>query len=90
MWIFQADRCGRGFRWAAAWLSGLKNRIYVLLGDGELNEGQVWEAAMAAAKLKLDNLTAIVDRNRVQLDGRTDDIMPMEPLADKWRSFNRV
>jgi len=69
-------------------LKGLKSRIYVLLGDGELNEGQVWEAAMSAVKFKLDNLTAIVDRNHVQLDGTADDIMPMDPLSDKWKSFN--
>jgi transketolase len=67
-------------------------RVYVLLGDGELDEGQVWEAAMSAANfsvdgLKLDNLTAIVDRNGIQLDGWTKDIMNTEPLADKWRAF---
>ncbi len=62
-------------------------RTYVLLGDGECNEGQVWEAAMAAAHFKLDRLTAIVDRNGLQLDGFTRDIMNTEPLADKWRSF---
>ncbi len=62
--------------------------VYVLLGDGELNEGQNWEAAMAAAKYALPNLTAIVDRNRVQLDGPTEEIMPLEPLADKWAAFN--
>lgn len=62
--------------------------VYVLLGDGELDEGQNWEAAMAASKFGLGNLTAIVDRNRVQLDGPTEDIMPLEPLVDKWRAFN--
>lgn len=61
--------------------------VYVLLGDGELNEGQNWEAAMAASKYHLSNITAIVDRNRVQLDGPTEDIMPLEPLAEKWRAF---
>ncbi len=69
----------------------LKNKefkVFVLLGDGELNEGQNWEAAMAAAKLSLSNLIAIVDRNRVQLDGPTEEIMPLEPLADKWKAFN--
>ena len=59
----------------------------VLLGDGELQEGQVWEAAMAAAHFKVDNLVAIVDYNRVQLDGTVDEIMEVAPLADKWRSF---
>jgi len=62
-------------------------RTYVLLGDGECDEGQVWEAAMAAAHFKLDNLVAIVDRNRLQLDGRTCEVMDIEPLAEKWSSF---
>lgn len=61
--------------------------VYVILGDGELNEGTVWEAAMAAAKFHPGNLTAIVDRNRVQLDGSCADIMPMGDLAAKWRAF---
>ncbi len=63
-------------------------QVYVLLGDGECDEGQIWEAAMAAAHYKIDNLTAIVDFNEIQLAGRTCDIMNLEPLADKWRSFN--
>ncbi len=62
-------------------------RAFVLLGDGELAEGSNWEAAMSASKFKLDNLVAIVDRNRLQLAGKTEDIMPLEPLADKWRAF---
>jgi transketolase len=62
--------------------------VYVILGDGELNEGQVWEAALAAAKYRLDNLLAIVDYNNLQLDGRCSEVMPIEPLADKWRAFN--
>lgn len=62
-------------------------RVYAVLGDGELNEGTVWEAAMAAAKFKVDNLTAIVDWNKVQLDGTTDDIMPTGDLMEKFRSF---
>lgn len=62
--------------------------VYVLLGDGELNEGQNWEAAMAAAKHSLTHLIAIVDRNRVQLDGPTEEIMPLEPLIEKWKAFN--
>ncbi len=69
-------------------LTGRSFHTYVLLGDGELDEGQNWEAAMAAAKYRMSNLTAIVDRNRVQLDGSTEDIMPLEPLADKWKAFN--
>ncbi len=63
-------------------------KVYVLLGDGELDEGQNWEAALAAAKYSLSNLIAIVDRNRIQLDGFTEDIMPLEPLEDKWKAFN--
>ncbi len=62
-------------------------RVFVLMGDGELAEGSNWEAAMAASKFRLDNLVAIVDRNRLQLAGKTEDIMPLEPLADKWRAF---
>lgn len=62
-------------------------RSYVLLGDGELMEGQVWEAAMSAAKFKLDNLTAIVDYNKFSLTSRTKETMPLEPLSEKWSSF---
>ena len=62
-------------------------RCYCLLGDGELNEGQNWEAAMAAAHFELDQVTAIVDRNRFQNDGPGVEIMRMDPLADKWRAF---
>lgn len=62
-------------------------RVYVLLGDGECQEGVVWEAAMAAAHYKLDNLVAIVDYNQVQLYGPVSKIMEIAPLADKWRSF---
>lgn len=62
-------------------------RVYVLLGDGELNEGQVWEAAMLAPKYKLDNLVAMIDHNQHALSGRTTEIMPLEPLSDKWLAF---
>jgi transketolase len=62
-------------------------RVYCLLGDGEMQAGQVWEAAMAAGKFKLRNLTAIVDYNKVQLDGHVRNVMDLEPLADKWRAF---
>lgn len=62
-------------------------RVYVLLGDGEMNEGQVWAAAMSAAHFKLGNLVAIVDRNWVSVDGRIEGVMNTEPLAEKWRSF---
>ncbi len=61
---------------------------YVLLGDGEIDEGIVWEAAMTASKYKLDNLIVFIDYNHLQLDGTTDEVMPLEPLADKWESFN--
>lgn len=63
------------------------NRAFVLLGDGELQEGTVWEAAMAAAHLELDNLVAIVDRNRLQISGDTEYRMRLEPLAERWASF---
>lgn len=62
-------------------------RVYVLLGDGEIEEGQVWEAAMAAAKYRLDNLCAIVDVNGLQIDGRTADVMPSDPLNEKFSAF---
>ncbi|MBA7513483.1 Apulose-4-phosphate transketolase subunit A [subsurface metagenome] len=62
-------------------------RIYAILGDGELGEGQIWEAAMAASHFKLDNLIAILDRNRYQNDGATEEILKLEPLHDKWESF---
>lgn len=61
--------------------------IYCLLGDGELDEGQNWEAAMLAGKEKLHNLIAIVDRNNIQIDGFTEDVMPLEVLRDKWEAF---
>ena len=66
---------------AAAW------RTYVVLGDGEIQEGQIWEAAMYASYHKVDNVVAIVDYNKIQLDGFVKDIMDLEPLADKWRAF---
>ncbi|MDP8315426.1 MAG: transketolase [Candidatus Celaenobacter antarcticus] len=62
-------------------------RVYTLLGDGELDEGQVWEAAMFATHKKLDNLCAIVDRNRLQIDGDTEQVMALEPLKAKWDAF---
>jgi transketolase len=71
----------------AAKLSKKDYRVYVLLGDGELQEGQVWEAAMAAAHYKLDNLIAIVDRNNLQVDGEVEQVLHLEPLLDKWTAF---
>ncbi|MEU3859316.1 transketolase [Streptomyces sp. NPDC028722] len=77
---------GCGFALAARY-AGRDARTFVLLGDGELQEGSVWEAAVGAASLRLDRLVAVVDRNGLQLTGSTDGIAPMEPLADRWRSF---
>lgn len=71
----------------AARLSGSAWRTFVVLGDGELQEGSNWEAAMSAGHRGLDNLTAIVDRNRLQQGARTEDTNRLEPLADKWRAF---
>jgi transketolase len=71
----------------AAKLDGRKSRTFVLMGDGEIQEGQVWEAAMFAGFHKVDNIVAILDNNQIQLDGFVNDIMGLEPLADKWRSF---
>jgi transketolase len=71
----------------AARLRNSPSRIYVMLGDGECEEGQIWEAAMWAAHQKLDNLCAIVDYNRLQLDASVEEITSLEPLADKWRAF---
>lgn len=62
-------------------------RTYCVLGDGEIQEGNIWEAAMAAAHYKCDNLCAILDYNGFQIDGRVSDVMGIEPLAEKWRSF---
>jgi len=62
--------------------------VYCILGDGELNEGQIWEAMMQAGKERLHNLIAIVDRNGIQIDGYTEDIMPLEPLREKFEAFN--
>jgi transketolase len=63
------------------------NRVYALLGDGELQEGQVWEAAMTSAHYKLDNLCALIDSNGLQIDGPTAKVMNVEPITDKWRAF---
>jgi transketolase len=71
----------------AARLNGSPSRTYVMLGDGEVQEGQIWEAAMFGAHHKIDNVAAIVDYNKIQLDGFVSEIMQVEPLAQKWRSF---
>jgi transketolase len=64
-----------------------KRFVYVVMGDGELNEGNIWEAAMFAGKYKLSQLVAFVDRNNIQIDGTTEDVMPLEDLKGKWESF---
>ncbi len=73
----------------ALWLRLRKSpaRVFVLLGDAELNEGQIWEAAQAAAHYHVDNLIGIIDRNQMGLDGHTEEIMSVEPLPDKWSAF---
>jgi transketolase len=71
----------------AAKLDNSPSRTYVVLGDGEIQEGQIWEAAMYAPFHKIDNVCAIVDYNRIQLDGFVKDILDLEPLTDKWRAF---
>lgn len=64
------------------------NRVYVLMGDGEVQEGQVWEAAMTAAHYGLDNVCAIIDYNNLEIDGFVEDVMGIHPLDEKWKSFN--
>jgi transketolase len=68
-------------------LEGIKSNVYVMLGDGELQEGQIWEAAMTAAHYKLGKVMAIVDNNGLQIDGAVKDVMGIEPLYDKWKAF---
>ena len=72
----------------AARMDKKKFNIYCLLSDGEHDAGQIWEAALLAGKLKLDNLTALIDRNNIQIDGMTEDIMPLESLRAKYEAFN--
>jgi transketolase len=69
-------------------IDSMPSRVYCLLGDGETQEGQVWEAAMTAAHYALDNLCAIVDMNGLQIDGRCDDVMKISPMNEKWKAFN--
>ena len=71
----------------AARIQKRDSRTFVITGDGEINEGSIWEGAMAASKHRLDNLTVIVDRNKLQSYGRTVDVQDLEPLTDKWRAF---
>ena len=85
---------GSGLSQAVGMALGLRmdgrklQRVYCLTGDGELNAGNIWEAAMLAGKKRLSNLTVIVDRNNIQIDGPTEEVMPLEPLALKWQAFN--
>ena len=79
-----SQACGMAY---AAHMDGKKWRVYCLMGDGEQDEGQIWEAMMFAGKNKLHNLTAIIDRNNIQIDGFTEDVMPIEPLKDKYVAF---
>jgi|SRR5579872_985441 len=72
----------------AARLNGQGHRIYCICSDGEQDEGQIWEALMFAGKNKLHNLTVILDRNNIQIDGYTEDVMPLEPLREKYQAFN--
>jgi transketolase len=71
----------------AAKIDSIDSHVYTLLGDGECDEGQVWEAAQLASHYKLDNVTAIVDRNGLQIDGPTEKVLRLEPIAGKWREF---
>lgn len=72
----------------ASKLGGSRFHVYCIIGDGESQEGQIWEAAMSAPKFKLDTLTVILDYNHGQIDGHVDQVMPLEPVVDKWRAFN--
>jgi transketolase len=77
-----------GYAYSLQYLDNSKHRfVYVVMGDGELDEGNVWEAAMFAGKYKLSQLIAVIDRNNIQIDGSTEDIMPLEDLRGKWESF---
>jgi len=87
-----AGALGQGLSFAigialAARLNSQKHRVYVLMGDGECDEGQVWEAAMSAAHYKTDNLVAIVDNNGLQIDGWNCDVMNLDPFTEKWQAF---
>jgi transketolase len=89
---FSTGSLGHGLAVAGGMAYGFKlakksNRVVVMLSDGECDEGATWEAAMSAGHLSLDNLAAVIDYNKKQAFGRTQDVMSLEPLADKWRSF---
>lgn len=78
---------GCGMSLAMRMNNELHRWIYIVMGDGELNEGNVWEAVMLANKYNLTNITAIIDRNNIQIDGPTEDVMPLEDLRAKWEAF---
>jgi transketolase len=79
---------GAGYAYTLQYIDDQPHRfVYVVMGDGELNEGNIWEAAMFAGKYKLSQLIAFVDRNNIQIDGNTEDVMPLEDLKGKWESF---
>jgi transketolase len=87
-----AGSLGQGLSVAAgmalsAKMDGKSWRVYTVHGDGEMQEGSIWEAAMSAAHYKLDNLIAYIDRNGLQIDGKTSDVMEIEPLGEKWKAF---
>jgi len=82
----QGLSCAAGIALAAR-MNGQAHNVFCVIGDGESNEGQNWEAALFAAHRKLDNLVAVCDYNKLQIDGFTDDVLGLEPLADKWRAF---
>jgi len=79
------EACGIAY---AARMDGQKFRVYCTMGDGELDSGNIWESVMFAGKYKLSNLTGIVDRNNIQIDGMTENVMPLEPLKEKFEAFN--
>ncbi len=79
------EACGIAY---AARMDGNKFRVYCTMGDGELDSGNIWESVMFAGKYKLNNLTGIVDRNNIQIDGMTENVMPLEPLKEKFEAFN--
>ena len=77
-----------GYAYTLQYIDNAKHRfVYTVMGDGELNEGNIWEAAMFAGKYKLSQLVGIIDRNNIQIDGTTEDVMPLEDLRGKWESF---
>ncbi len=89
---FSSGSLGHGLSVGIGMALGLRlknspGRVFVLMGDGELNEGQIWEAAQSAKQYRLGNVIGIIDRNEMQFDGLTEEVMGIEPLADKWKSF---